>query len=81
VSDEGVRHKKNPPFSEAGFKYFVSFIYTNVPPPFSAGKIMTTTIIIAAIEKVTLFTLLFNMKGYCTANILPPILKTKNFFA
>ena len=41
---------------------------------------MTTTIIIAVIETMVLFILLFNMRGNCIANILPPILKTKNFF-
>jgi len=43
---------------------------------------MTTTIIIAAAEKMPLFNLFFNMRSCCTytANILPPGLKNKNRF-
>jgi hypothetical protein len=54
------------------------FIYTNIPPPVSAGIIMTTTISVAT-ERITLFTLLFNMRKYYTANILPPIQKNKPY--
>jgi hypothetical protein len=36
------RHKKNPPFAEAGFSILNYLFYTVIPPPLSAGKIMTT---------------------------------------
>ena len=70
---------KKPAILEAGFKYFVLFIYTSVPPPVSAGIIMTTTTSVA-IERITLFTLLFNMKEVLYCEYTPANFKNKELF-
>jgi hypothetical protein len=53
--------------------------YTYAPPPFEEDIIMTTTIIIAAKDAITLYTLFFNIKSVCIANIHPPTEKTKPY--
>ena len=45
------------------------------------GKIMTmTAIIIAAVFCMPLFSLPCNIERKCIANLMNPLLKTKNFF-
>ena len=78
MSDE-TSDTKNPPFSEAGFKYFVSFIYTNIPPPVNAGIIMTTTTSVVT-ERITLFTVLFNMKEVLYCEYTPANFNNKELF-
>lgn len=83
MSDVDVRHEKHEKtrlLRRRVSSIFSLVIYTGIPPPCSAGKIMTTTIARIVIEKRTLLIVLFNMEKYYFVNILPPILKTKNFF-
>jgi hypothetical protein len=63
--------KRNPPFG-GGSLYIVCLFYTYAPPPFEEDIIMTTTIIILATREITLYTLFFNIKSVCIANIHPP---------
>ena len=61
---------------EAGRCIILFLFYKLVPPPCSAGIIMTITIIITAIFVMTLFNLLLNIEGCYYTNI--PELKIKN---
>jgi hypothetical protein len=80
MSDGDVRHEKTRLLRRRVSSIFSLVIYTGIPPPFSAGKIMTTTTTRVITERRTLLIVLFNMEKYYFVNILPPILKTKNFF-
>jgi hypothetical protein len=78
MSDEASDIKK-PAFFGGGFKYFVLFIYTSVPPPVSAGIIMTTTTSVVT-ERITLFTVLFNMKEVLYCEYTPANFNNKELF-
>ena len=73
------RHKKNPPFAEAGFSILNYLFYTVIPPPLSAGKIMTTTTSVA-IDRRTLFKLFFNTEKYF-CKYTPAALDYKELFS
>jgi len=72
---QGLKAKKNR-LLEAGCFIILFLFYKLVPPPCSAGIIMTITIIITASFVMTLFNLLLNIEGCYYTNI--PELKIKN---
>jgi len=71
-----ARGQKKTASLEAGRFIILFLFYKLVPPPCSAGIIMTITIIITATFVMTLFNLLLNIEGCYYTNI--PELKIKN---
>ena len=76
---DGTSGIKKPAFFGGGFKYLFFLIYTSVPPPVNAGIIMTTTTRVV-IERITLFTALFNMKEVLYCEYTPANINNKELF-
>jgi hypothetical protein len=73
---DGAGSQKKTASLEAGRCIILFLFYKLVPPPCSAGIIMTITIIITEMVVMTLFNLLLNIEGCYYTNI--PELKIKN---
>jgi len=68
-----MSYKKETRLFGGGSLSIFKLCYTLVPPPCSAGIIMTTTIMTAITSDIILFDVHFDMKDCYTVNILPPI--------